>query len=160
MFPCISVQHNSTANVRDVAERSLGFLRAIERTTHNLSRSEDAVRLLTGHARDLADELKGDAPDEMIDPEGALCGTFEKLEGLLHAMYDDAVKRRAAARADRKLSAEDGVEDGYTNFIASVADLHEAIHELRETVETLDALKSPRSEKFESLDDLFASLGR
>jgi hypothetical protein len=59
----------------------------------------------------------------------------------------DAQRRGASARADSRLTSDDGVEAAFAAYAAAAASVHEAIESYRDHLETLDALQSPRGEK-------------
>jgi hypothetical protein len=56
------------------------------------------------------------------------------------------------------LTDEDGVADCFTGYVAALADIHNALEDLRDTIETLDSLKSPIAGSFTDVDDLLTNL--
>lgn len=64
-----------------------------------------------------------------------------------------------AAKIDPALHVEDGVAEAWSQFIDALADHHNALEELRDTVETLDALLSPKTgPEYTDVDEMIGDL--
>lgn len=150
--------------VREVgafATRSKALLDAIDQTVDSLVSNTELLQLLTGQAHRLIDKLRSREWEADLDPDGTIANQLRLGAEQLQARYDRALAGREAARRDPVLREDDGVVDAYTQFIAALADYHNALEDMRETVGMLDALRSPRSETaYTSADDLFAAILR
>lgn len=145
--------------INGMAARSIALLSAIEKTVSALCGNTEALNFLTTQASSLVEIIANSDWTSEIDPNGALALQLTNVSDRLKRDYTDAIARRQAARDDPALTSDDGVEDAYTAFIASLADLNNLIEELRDVMQTIDAQKSPTTGKqYTNVDDLFADI--
>lgn len=141
------------------AARSLALLQAIELTVTSLASDTEVFNLFAKHASDLAKGLVETEHAELLDKDGATAAKFKAGAEAIARLHARAIRRRDAARKDGRLTDEDGVEDAFDAYIASLADFHNEVESLRELMENLDSLKEPAlPEVFTDVDALIASL--
>lgn len=137
--------------------RSLEILRAIESTLAWLER-------LTGQFRaDVAFANKANAGIDdipgVIDPDNSIQHDLEIAQGSVDELHRLLIAKRQSGRDDHRLSADDGIEDAYTEAIASAADLNNAINSLRWNIgeHDLDAVpKTPgKTYTADNVDKMF-----
>lgn len=150
--------------VREVSAfttRSKALLDAIDRTVDSLTANTELLQVLTTQAHRLIDILRSREWETELDPDGELAEALRRGAQQMQVRHEQAQVRLEAARRDPLLRDDDGVVDAYTAFIAVLADCHDALEEMRETLEMMDALRSPRSETvYSNADDLFAAILR
>lgn len=150
---------SSSSQMQAYASRTLVFLQAIETTIRSLATDTAVVSTLVNEARETLSQLEKSEQTADIDPNGRICDLLEKAAASAERTYNVAVQRRQAARDDKALTEEDGVVDAYTAFIAAIADFHNVVEDLRDTVATLDASRLPGTGKsFTSADELIEHL--
>ncbi len=132
-----------TAEVGDVAARSLTLLRDIEHTLNWLGHRTRMFDTLTAFADQVNNEL--DRIDGVIDADGALTPAMEEAQGDIEEVYRALIAKRQSARDDRRLCEDDGVEAAYTETIAAAADLHNSINRLRWNIGEHDVDAAPHA---------------
>lgn len=118
-----------TAGVSAVAARNLDFLRAIESTLAWLERLNKQLQADAEFAERVTEGL--DAIEGIIDPDETIQKALESAQDGVQALYDLLIEKRQHGRNDRQLTADDGIEEAYTNAIGQAADLNNAINALR-----------------------------
>lgn len=148
----------SSGKIQTKVRRSLDFLRVIEATVDAAGADVQFLQMMTREVNSLLDQLKEAKPENLLDPEGR-AGELLRLaaEGALR-MYEHSKSRRLHARADGALNDEDGVVECLDQLIAALADYHNAIETLCDTIETLDAVQSPVIGTYTNAKDLIAAL--
>lgn len=149
----------SSGQIQTQARRSLDFLSTIENTIDEAGTDVVYLGTMTSELNALLQRLGNvRQPGSLLDPE-------ERTTGLLHLaaagalrMYEDAKVRRQHARTDPQLTEDDGVVECLDQLIAALADYHNAIETLRDTIETLDSLQSPVIGTYANAEDLIAAL--
>lgn len=149
----------SPGELQAYAARSLQHLQVIEATVSAVSSDCDMLRLLTRDLVDIERRLMDDVPEVSLDPEGRVSRTLIVLEEIAERLHRRASEAYRAAIADTELHEDNGVADVWADCIGAAADLHEAAQNLRERVVLTDRLKSPRSDAYETVDDLFSAMG-
>lgn len=151
---------NFSAGVQAGAARSLELLRAIESTLAWLERLTSQLNADTTFAEKInfgLDKIEG-----VIDPDNSLQADLLAAQQEVEALYGVLIEKRQHGRNDHQLTAEDGIEDAYTEAIEAAADLHNAINTLRWNVGEHDIDCTPHEIRKENLisdpDDLRSSL--
>lgn len=163
MFGAIMLDHHSSqlnfANeITGVVTRSVALLDAIEQTVTLLHGDTEVLVFMANQAKEVTARVAGIEPQKAIDPDCSISVSLKKLCEQLEQDYKSAIARRSAARMDPQLTKDDGVEDAYSLHIAALADLHNAIEALRESMEIHDSRLSPVVGSYNNVDDLFAAL--
>lgn len=149
----------SPAAMQAYAQRTVQFLSLIETTVRRLETDRAIFESIQQDARAVLADLVAGQQSGPIDPQGVASESLLQAAASALRIYNAALAKRQAARTDPGLSADDGVVDGYDRFITAVADLHNAIEELRDTLETLDAAREPaKGGAFVSADALIADM--
>jgi 16S rRNA G527 N7-methylase RsmG len=157
LTPPTANQHFA-GEIAGVVARSVALLDAIESTVTSLAGHTEVMALLANQGRRITEEVAKFKGEALIDAEAVNTEGLQRLTAKLLADYHDAIERRNSARNDHQLTADDGVEEAWTNHIAALADLHNVLEDLRDTVETVDSTKSTVIGSFSNIDDLFAAL--
>jgi hypothetical protein len=128
-------------SVLDSATHSITLLKAIEQTVEVLAWLQNQAKTDYTFAVTVSDGLKTCNPVKPIDAEGILCASLEQAEIALENLHQLLTKKCDAANKAPEL--EDGhkeaVIDEYQLAISAVADLHNAIVDLRWAVGEHDA---------------------
>lgn len=96
-----------------------------------------------------------------IDPDGRIADLLRKGAAAAQRMHAEQVARRESARADPDLREEDGVVEAFSAFVDALAEVHNLLEDLRDTIETLDAERSPVvGRAFGSADELVEDMLR
>lgn len=150
---------SSSSQMQAFASRTLSFLHLIESTVRSLETDSDVISSLASDCRATLEKVVASSIDVPLDPEGRVCELLEQGSATAARIYADAIRRREFARNDKALTDDDGVVEAYSKFIAAVADFHNAVEDLRDTIATVDAsLQSGTGQTFKSADDLIAHL--
>lgn len=142
--------------------KSLDVLKAIETTVFWLSFIQDKASVDFRLATKATEAIKACDYAELIDAEGKLSGLIETTEIVLNDLYNTLISKRAAARKTAALDGEDKelIVDEYTSAIATVADLHNAMTDLRWAVMEHDAdLEKDTGKTYTDVDKMFADMG-
>lgn len=131
-----------TAEVGDVAARSLPLLRDIEHTLNWLEHRTRLFETLTEFADKVNDQL--DKIVGVIDADGSLSTAMEDAQQAIDEVYRALIDKRQSGRDDTRLTEDDGIEAAYTEAIAAAADLHNAINRLRWNIGEHDVDAEPR----------------
>lgn len=152
--------HNYAGEICGVAARSLGLLDAIDRTVALLETDNVMIRSITAQAeKTRCALLERGEPSAVVDPDGRIADSLKRVAEAITKDYNLAIECRESARCDKDLSPDDGVVDAFSEHIAALADFHNAVEDLRDTMETLDSLRSPSAGKtYTDIDKLFADL--
>ncbi len=154
-------QMDFASEITGVVARSVHLLDAIEETVNSLDGHTEMLQLLVEQGRRVLSAL-GQSQDVvakgLIDPDNVISGKLKASAEKIHTDYLAAIAARESARLDPELRPDDGVEQAYTEHIAALADLHNVIEDLRDTMETIDARHSPTIGSFDNVDDLFSAL--
>lgn len=151
---CESISAETTKN--------LGVLKAIETTVFWLSVIQDKANAEFGLAAKAAEAIKTCDYEKPIDTEGKLAGIIEDTEAGLNDLYNKLISKRQAARKAAELDGEDKelIVDEYTSAIAAIADLHNAMTDLRWAVMEHDAdLEKDTGKTYADVDKMFADMG-
>lgn len=150
---------SSSTKMQAYAARTLEFLNIIEKTVRSLAADSEVVRILANEAKKTLEVVQQSKLEVALDPDGRICSLLDKAAASAARTYDDAVRSLDRARNDKALTDDDGVVEAFTNFIAEIADFHNAVEDLRDAVATIDSVREPSTGKvFESVDDLMAAL--
>lgn len=133
----------TSGQVQAQAARSVALLNAIEGTITRLVSDTEITYTLVRESRLFLESLKSSERTELLDPEGRACDLFKQGSAASLRLYNKCIDKRNAARTATELSSEDGVAEAYTGFIAALADLHNVLEDIRDTMATLDAELSP-----------------
>lgn len=145
--------------VREDAARSLIVLRTIEETVDALDHIAHKFDADTKFAHKTVARISAEPREEMVDPEGTLGDSLLAAQESIKPLYDLLIEKRIAAINAAELTEEDGVVDAYTRAIASAADLHNILDQLRETIGEHDAdLDTDHAETFDNCDSLLEAL--
>ncbi|HYE70810.1 MAG TPA: hypothetical protein VD932_04725 [Aquabacterium sp.] len=148
----------SPGRVQAFASRTLDFLQTIERTIDRLQADEAVLRTIFGDIQAFKAEVAASESAGPIDPEGRTCELLTQAAGAAQRKYDVLVQRRTSALTHARVDADDGLVEAFSACIAALADVHNAIEDLRDTIETMDSLHSPVVGTFSNADDLIAAL--
>jgi hypothetical protein len=160
MFGEIMLRNDAPQNHYASEITGVALLDAIESTVNALAGHTEVLRVIANQGRRIITELAGLEVKqiEVIDPDGAIAEGLRQSAAKVLRDYHTAIERRNCARNDPALTPEDGIEDAYTDHIEVLADLHNALEDMRDVMETVDALSSPVIGTFEGADELFAAL--
>ncbi|MBI5752023.1 MAG: hypothetical protein HZA59_07750 [Hydrogenophilales bacterium] len=142
--------------------KSLSLLKDIETTVFWLSLIQRHADTNCGFATKVVDAIKVCERANPIDPEGMLGDTIEGVENGLNDLYHALIAKREAARRAAELDGPDKelIVDEYTTAIEAVADLHNAMHDLRWAVMEHDAdLDEGAGKTYTDVDKMFADSG-
>ncbi|MCL4182455.1 MAG: hypothetical protein KJ011_03310 [Burkholderiaceae bacterium] len=147
------------ARIRAEATRSLQLLKAIEDTVANVSGVDELLRVVASGAHALAEGVSRTRPNREIDPDDELVRTLEAGQQACERLLGEFRACAAAARADTRLTEEDGVAEAYDAASRAVCDAHDALGEAVFAIQQHDGLASGTSGgPFESADELIAHL--
>lgn len=163
MFGEIMLDHhpsqlNFAREIAGMVARSVALLDAIEQTVTLLHGDTEILVFLANQAKEVTAKVTEIEPRKAIDPDGSISASLKKLCGQLERDYTLGMAKRNSARVDPQLTRDDGVEEAYTMHIAALADLHNAIEALRESMEIHDSRLSPVIGSYDNVDDLFSAL--
>lgn len=147
-----------SSEIAGVAARSVALLETIERTVTLLSGDTESLVFVANQAVATSSSIIESNVQHEIDPQGEIAVSLKDVCSKLEKDYEIAIQRRQSARNDPVLTPDDGVEDAYTLHIAALADLHNALENLRDAMEIHDARLSPVIGSFSNVDDLFVAL--
>lgn len=134
----------SAVSLQAFAARNVQLLTAIEQTLNHLDSDARHISLMVADIRKVM-ELLGATKAMNLDPEGRVVDLLRMAaEGALR-MYNRAIAKCDSARADVRLTPEDGVVAAFEGYIAVVADYHNTIVDFLEQIETLKAMAEPRN---------------
>jgi hypothetical protein len=153
----IDLIHRSAS---DTAARSLEVLEAIDQTIDSLRWLSDRADADTTFLEREIETLRAATPTTSLDPDGVRCNALENVGESVERVCRQFIEKRTAAIKAPELSPYDGVSDAYTETINSLADLHDALNDLRWAVMLHDGqLDTPSGKPTNSVDDLFARIG-
>ena len=118
-------------DVRDVAQRSLKLLKAIEDTVDRLCYDQRIYSTFAAVAHEMLDRVKAVKMAKVIDQDGKAADSLQIAQVAARELYDDLVPRHKAAVADKRLTRDDGVAEEYQRLIQIVSNLHDALNDLR-----------------------------
>jgi len=147
------VSESTTKNIR--------LLKAIEQTVDWLVWVQKRAEADAAFASKAADHLKQCERERPIDEDGTLCALFEEVESGLQGLHQLLIDKRDAAHRAPELKGDHkaAVVDEYTSAIASVAELHNLMSDLRWTIGEFDAdLEKPAGKSFSDPEELKAYL--
>lgn len=147
-------------SVSDTTTTSLHALKRIERTINWLALIQTRARADYDFADTISQTLKSCERVKEIDPDDVLCDIFRDTESVVNALYEFLIVLRKAEERSGELKADDKepMVDEYSKSISAVADLHNALVELRWAVMEYDADLSKASGSFTNIDDLMNHL--
>ena len=134
---------SSSSQLQAFASRTLDFLQLIEKTVGRLASDTQLLRVYTTDVRSVDANLAVGAHDREIDPDGRIAGLLLKAAAAALRMHADGVGKYELAQRDPNLSDEDGVVAAFSEYLDAVAGYHDAVEQLRDTLESLDSLHSP-----------------
>ena len=132
--------------VAETNTTNLQLLRAIENTVAWLAWVERNAKTDVAYALQLGDALRTSAGDQIIDGDGSLCAQLEATEVVLGEFHSVLGKKKSASETARELKGDhrECVVEGYERAMAAIADLHNAMAELKWTIGEYDAdLETP-----------------
>jgi hypothetical protein len=91
---------------------------------------------------------------KQIDPKGTVEKTLLEAQQHTKKLHQVLIRRRESARADPRLTEDDGVADEFTATISIVGDLHNNLNTLRWTIMEHDADRSKIIGRFDSAEKL------
>jgi hypothetical protein len=147
------VSESTTKNIR--------LLKAIEQTVDWLVWVQNRAKADAAFASKAADHLKKCERVKPIDEDGTLCALFEEVESGLQRLHQLLIDKRDVARRAPELKGDHktSVVDEYIAAIASVADLHNLMIDLRWAFGEHDAdLEQPLGPAISSSEDVKAYL--
>lgn len=142
--------------------KSLDLLRAIENTVFWLSVIQNRANAESGLATKVAEAIKVCDRTTPIDADDKLSGIIEGVEAGLNDLYNLLISKREAARKAAELDGADKdlIVEEYTTAIAAVADLHNAMADLRWAVMEHDVdLEKDTGKPYADVDKMFADMG-
>jgi hypothetical protein len=143
------------------ASRTLDLLQLIEKTVGRLQADTDLLRVWSDDVRRVIASTAAADHGREIDPDGRTAYLLRKGAAAAKRMHAEQIARRESARADPDLRDDDGVVEAFSAFIDAVAEVHNLLEDLLDTIETLDAERSPViGGTFGSADDLVADMLR
>jgi hypothetical protein len=148
----------TSSQVQAQAARSVALLNAIEATVSRCTADAAIIAVLNSEFAKFLEYLRTSEPEGLLDPEGRACDLFEQGSNTALRLYNKAVERREHARRDTRLTGEDGVEDAYTELIAELADFHNVLEDIRDSMATIDSERSKVVGSANTADDLLAQL--
>lgn len=140
------------------ANRSLDFLRAIEETIFAINLISDNLVTYSRYAAMSIEKFQSVKLDTICDESGKIADELNNAQAKVLELYNVFISKRDAARNDKNLKHDDGIEDCYTNAIAAAADLHNLLNDLRWEVYEHDAdfEKSQTSDVLSTSDEVDA----
>lgn len=143
----------------ETATRSMEVIRAIEQRVDTLvwiaERTKADVRFV--HAE--IDRIGSVEPTAAIDQEDALSDMIQQCQDHIKAAHDLFLTRRDKDTKNKNIHDEDGLLHAYTDVMEALADMHDALGELRWGIMTHDAALSPAtSEATDDVDAMFAGI--
>lgn len=129
-----------------VGRRNLELLRKIEVTIDGLCYDQTFFGGIAQFARKLEEYLRAATLIKPIDEDGKGEESLLRAQAETKKYYDALIRRRESARRDPAVTEEDGLVDAFTSTIAVVAELHNAVNDLRWAVGEHDANFSPRAQ--------------
>jgi hypothetical protein len=126
--------------------RSLQLLREIENTLGELNKLQAGMRALAHHSLGFAETIASGKFTRIIDLEGKVESALDSAKIEVQKVHGSLVRRRELLRADDRVTHEDGLEDAFSEAIATAADLHSAVSVLRLAVGEHDADLAPERE--------------
>jgi hypothetical protein len=153
----IDLMHRSAS---ETAARSLDVLSAIDQTIDSLRWLSDRADADATFLEREIETLRTATPVTYLDPTGSRGQSLDDVRGTIEQVCKQFIDKRNAAITAPELSPDDGVVDAYTETINSLADLHDALNDLRWAVMLHDGqLDTPSGNPTNSVDDLFARVG-
>ena len=149
-------------SISDETTKNLDTLRSIETTVFWLSVIQKHANANFGLAIKVAEALKICGRVAPIDVEDKLSGTIETVESRLNDIYNLLISMRDTDLEAAELDGPDKVliVDEYTSAITAVADLHNAMTDLRWAVMEHDAdLEKDTGKTFTDVNEMFADMG-
>lgn len=148
-------------NVSESATNNLTLLKAIEQTVDGLALVQKHAKADTEYALKNFEHIKDCERANQIDTDGTICALFEKTESALDRFHQLLTSKRDAARKAPELEGDhkEAVVDEYTRTIAAIADLHNAMADLRWAIGEHDAdLERPVGPPLASAEEVRAYL--
>lgn len=136
--------------------RNLGLLRDIENTISSLSRLTAQLNSDTNFAEQQARQFANE--EDLIDPDNTITEQLEKAQNSINELYGELIERRESGREDPRLTDDDGIEESYTEAIASAADLHNGLNHLRWVIMEHDADLSKSNQTFTDAKEFIKEL--
>lgn len=141
------------------AARSLDLLRNIQTTCLCVGSIAHTFR---GIAQAMSKLHEGLESVESVIPENDVLPPLNEAQDSLQRMEADLRLRLESARADARLTPDDGVEDVYSDAIAAVADTFNAIEDVRWGIMNhnaiIDGARGPTFKTAEEVDAFFEAL--
>jgi hypothetical protein len=141
------------------AARNVALLNAIESTVKMVASNMTIIRSMNQDIIPLIERIEAYDGESLLDPDGRAAELLVQAAHTAKRLYDDAIKRCEAAKADRRLCDDDGVAAVWSELTTALADYHNNLEDLRDHVETADSLKSPRGRVYTDVGSLLADLG-
>jgi hypothetical protein len=128
--------------------RTSKLLKAIEDTVVSLCYDQRLVSTFSGIARDTAESIRAKPQATPLDESGEVNDKLLRAQRTAKKLHDQLVKKYGFAKADERLTPEDGVWQEFERTIIAVATLHDEINDLRWVVGEHDAtLAAPNESK-------------
>lgn len=110
------------------AARSVDLLKAIDDTIYACEQLRRMMEQFTGAAGEFVQSLK--RTDHAVDKDGEGLAELERARDAIQELYDIQQRKRAAACADGRLHADDGVVEAYDQLLDGIAATHAALNDL------------------------------
>lgn len=150
--------------VRADSARSIALLKAIDETLCALNSEEKQFDLFLENAHEFLDRINDAEEQGTIDAEGKVAHSLERAQNELSQYIDLLNEKLGYAKADFRLTGDDGIEDAYGRLIATIEELHDTVNTLRWAIGEHDVDNEPRENRkaydVEDLDVMFADLER
>lgn len=148
-------------SVSDSTASSITLLKAIEQTVDWLTWLQTRAKADARFAAKAAEHLKSCERIKPVDVDGTLATLFEEAEESLEKLHQLLINKRDFARKAPELKGDNkaAVVDGYSAAIEAIADLHNAMVDLRWAFGEHDAdLEEPTGPAISNSDGLRAYL--
>lgn len=125
--------------------RTLELLHAIEATIDALCYDQTRFGAIAAFTRKVEETLRTCPRDKPLDPDGHVEAVLLSGQEATKKYYDRLISAREIARREPIINDEDGLVDAFTVTIAVVAELHNAVNDVRWALGEYDADLSPRA---------------
>lgn len=142
--------------VEAIGARSITLLKDIETTISGVNRLTGQMQADAEFAEKMIEEIK--IQNKEIDADNKISSQLEKAQSIIHDLYQELILRRESGRTDSRLSADDGIEEVYSEAIAAAADLQNNLNDLRWQILEHDADLSPVSKSYTDARELIKDL--
>lgn len=111
-------------SVASFGARSLDLLKQVDETVAGLDQLKRFCSTFNDQAHVFIDQINSsDCDAGLMDPEGKVAALFEYALGVLGELLGKLRQGLSSARADRRLTSDDGVVDGYLEVVEVVEEM-------------------------------------